>query len=328
LLAASAIVAALALVTHLSAAAELAKPARAGAVGGVGLLVLQAALAPNVIVWTSSYLLGPGFAIGAGTLVSPTSAHLGDVPGLPMLAGLPSSAAPWPVYALFLIPVGAGWLGGVIMLRQLPRPPKIWVGALLGLAVGIALGGVMAGAAAVSGGSVTRGRLATVGPSAWQTGLLAALEIGVTAALSAVALTWVARRRRMAARAAAQAAALLEYRGVVGRFAGRFGTAVVSLGLGFAGASVGGAHLLVRKGAALPRRVFRKPRFLARDHFGEQVADGAEPTVDLTKTTIPLELPQPVVDLTKHASDSPEPRRRIHPPRRPRRKSKVIKLPD
>ncbi len=339
LIAASAVVAALALVTHLSAAADLAKPARAGAVGGVGLLFLQASLAPNAIVWTSSYLLGPGFAIGSGTLVSPASAHLGDVPGLPMLAGLPSSAAPWPAYALFLIPIGAGWLAGATLLRRLPRPPKLWMAALLGAGAGAVLGALLAAAAAVSGGSVTGGRLATIGPSAWQVGLLATLEVGTPAALSAVVLAWAAQRRRAAASAAsaASAAALAEAEAAVRGFVGNLATGVFSIGLGFVGATAGGATLLVRNGTVLRRRVLR-PQFRRRRDAHVQPSEGAHPTVDLTKTTIPLDLGGPAVDLTKHpaqdsadradSADSRVKRRRVHLPRRLRRKSKVIRLPD
>ena len=190
LVAGAALLAAIVLVFHISDAAALAKPAKAGAVGGVGLLAIQAALAPNVITWSASYLLGPGFAIGAGTLVSPGHTRLGDVPAVPMLAALPSHAAPWPLYVLFLIPIGAGVLGGLTVVRRLPKAPNLAGSALLGAGVGVGVALPVALAAMLSGGPVTAGRLATVGPAALPVGLMALLEIGVPSVLAALALTW------------------------------------------------------------------------------------------------------------------------------------------
>jgi hypothetical protein len=206
LLAGAALLAAIVLLFHISDAAALAKPAKAGAVGGVGLLAIQLALAPNVITWSASYLLGPGFAIGAGTLVSPGQTHLGDVPAVPMLAALPSHAAPWPLYVLFLIPIGAGVLGGLTVVRRLPKAPNLAGSALLGAGVGLGVAVPLAVVALLSGGPVTAGRLATVGPAALPVGLMALLVIGLPSVLAAVGLTW--RREQLRRRDPSLAAAL------------------------------------------------------------------------------------------------------------------------
>jgi hypothetical protein len=212
LIAGAALLAAIVLLFHISDAAALAKPAKAGAVGGVGLLAIQGALAPNVITWSASYLLGPGFAIGAGTLVSPGHTRLGDVPAVPMLAALPSHAAAWPLYLLFLIPVGAGVLGGLTVVRRLPKAPNFAGSALLGAGVGLGVAVPLAVAAMLSGGPVTAGRLATVGPAALPVGLMALLEIGLPSMLAAVGLTWRTEqlRRRDPALAAAPSAPVAE----------------------------------------------------------------------------------------------------------------------
>jgi hypothetical protein len=196
LVAGAALLAAIVLVFHISDAAALAKPAKAGAVGGVGLLAIQAALAPNVITWSASYLLGPGFAIGAGTLVSPGHTRLGDVPAVPILAALPGHAAPWPLYVLFLIPIGAGVLGGLTVVRRLPKAPNLAGSALLGAGVGVGVAVPLALAAMLSGGPVTAGRLATVGPAALPVGLMALLEIGLPSVLAALAFTWRREQQR------------------------------------------------------------------------------------------------------------------------------------
>jgi hypothetical protein len=107
-----------------------------------------------------------------------------------MLAGLPSGAAPWPAYVLFVIPPAAGVLAGMITLRRLARPPRLRAAALYGLAIAGGIGVMAAIAAAVSGGSVTSGRFETIGPSALPVGAFAALEVGVPAFLTVVALAF------------------------------------------------------------------------------------------------------------------------------------------
>ncbi len=208
LLAASALCTALMLVTHLSDAADLARPEKAGVVGGIGLLAIQLGLAPNVLAWTGAYVLGPGFSIGAGTVVSPTRVQLGDVPGLPMLAGLPGSAVPWPVYVLFVVGPAAGVLAGLVAVRRLPRTPRWGRTLALGASIAVAVG-VLAGViAAASGGPVAAGRLATVGPSPLSTAAFAALEIGVPALLTVLGL--VAYRRYRLTHADAESASVAE----------------------------------------------------------------------------------------------------------------------
>jgi hypothetical protein len=83
---------------------------------------------------------------------------------------------------------------GVVTVRIAPTP-VIEAAPLWGFAAGSAAG-VLAGlAAAFSGGSLGDGRLAAVGPSGFQVGLVAILEIGVTAALSAACANWIILRR-------------------------------------------------------------------------------------------------------------------------------------
>jgi hypothetical protein len=81
-----------------------------------------------------------------------------------------------------------------VTVRITPTP-TIEAAPLWGFVTGAATG-VLAGlAAAFSGGPLGDGRLAEVGPSGWQVGLVAVLEIGVTAALTAGAANWMILRR-------------------------------------------------------------------------------------------------------------------------------------
>jgi hypothetical protein len=58
--------------------------------------------------------------------------------------------------------------------------------------------------AAVSGGPLGDGRLTAVGPSAWQVGVVSALELGVSAAVAAGVVNYLALRRAGALSATAR----------------------------------------------------------------------------------------------------------------------------
>jgi hypothetical protein len=189
LLAAGAGLAAAALAAHTGRAAELTRSLDPGAVGGVLLLAVGVLLVPNGAVWAAGYLAGPGFAVGAGTGVSPFGIRLGPVPALPMLAGLPQGDAPaeWS-RALLLLPLLAGVLAGLAVARAVgPQEAPGWARrrAGYGMAAGLVAGAALAGLAVLAGGSVGGGYLTAVGPSPWRLGLAVAVEVGVPAGLTA-----------------------------------------------------------------------------------------------------------------------------------------------
>ncbi|MFI6445476.1 DUF6350 family protein [Kitasatospora sp. NPDC050543] len=79
-----------------------------GPAGVLGLLLLSVALLPNAVCWGAAYALGPGFAVGTGTVVAPTGATLGPVPDLPLFALLPEpGAGGWRLLACALPPLAA-----------------------------------------------------------------------------------------------------------------------------------------------------------------------------------------------------------------------------
>jgi hypothetical protein len=170
-----------------------------GAVGAVLLLLAQLAYVPNAIVWAISFTLGPGFAFGTGTVIAPTGSALGQLPAFPMLAALPSgehSAVPAVLsVAVLFVPYLAGAFGGLLMTRAAPAL-ALETAPLWGFACGAAAGCVLGVLAAVAGGPLGDGRLAAVGPSGWQVGVVSALEVGVAAAVTAGIANW--RRLRAA----------------------------------------------------------------------------------------------------------------------------------
>ena len=117
------------------------------------------------------------------------------MPAFPLLAALPSGELPaWVGPALLLLPVLAGVLAGVLVVRRLAAAtPLVAAGeaALVGPCAGLAV----ALLAYLSGGPLGSGRLTAVGPSPWQVGLAFAVEVAVPAAATAALL---GRRRETA----------------------------------------------------------------------------------------------------------------------------------
>jgi hypothetical protein len=196
--AAAAVVLAGSLLAHLGAAANVLAQLHADASGGLMYTVVVAAVTPNAVLLAGAYLLGPGFAVGSGTLVSPAAVVLGPVPAFPLLAALPPSGnVPWWTPFLVAVPVLLGLLAAVLMTRRFPVP-TYELGALRGLLAGVGGGLVLALLTLLAGGSVGPGRMAAVGEVgtlATDTVVSAAVATGVGGLIGGVLATWWARRR-------------------------------------------------------------------------------------------------------------------------------------
>ena len=66
-----------------------------GIFGSLLLLILNLLYLPNVAIAALSYVSGAGFAVGAGTHLSPFTQDIGQIPALPLLAGLPVNSNKW-----------------------------------------------------------------------------------------------------------------------------------------------------------------------------------------------------------------------------------------
>jgi hypothetical protein len=181
-----------------------------GVTGQAGLTLLCLVYAPNLSVWATSYLVGPGFAVGVGTTVSVARVSLGALPAVPALAGLPSRPASSSASLLLGVPLAAGmtagWLlarrrlraaagppssgrltAGSASLRRLAAEAGVGLGELIGAAALAApvAGLVLALAAFASGGPLGGGRLAAMGPAIWSTAGIGAALVGAGALLAA-----------------------------------------------------------------------------------------------------------------------------------------------
>jgi Family of unknown function (DUF6350) len=199
LVAAGAMAAALALASDVHKFAAVYKLLDPGVVGSALLLLAQLAYLPNAVVWAMAYMLGPGFAVGSGTIAAPTGSVLGPMPAFPLLAALPAGAhgsgPNWLGMITLALPYLAGVTGGLIIVRIAPTA-ALESAPVRGFGCGLASGLALGMAAAFSGGPLGNERLAAVGPSPWQVALVAALEIGIAAAVTAGTANWWYVRKR------------------------------------------------------------------------------------------------------------------------------------
>ena len=182
------------LVVHWSAAVEVVDSLALDLTGGLLSLVLLAAIAPNVVLLASTYLLGSGFAFGAGTVVSPAEVTLGPVPSVPVLAALPNDGwAPGWAMALVAVPVLAAGVAAFLVGRTVPTG-SYQSAAVRGLGGGAFAGVLLTIAASWAGGSIGPGRMSVVGISFGETLMTAVVALAIGGALGALPATWWTRR--------------------------------------------------------------------------------------------------------------------------------------
>ena len=171
--------------------------------------LVNAAFAPNAALCAGSFLLGPGFAVGGATLVSPGAVVVGPLPVVPLLAALPSIGTP------------AGWVGSLMLLPPLAaavvayrtlRPRALtWDQVVLaGCGGGLAAGVGFALLASLSGGAAGPGRMRFVGPFTRDVLVHAVTACGVGALLGASAVALLVWRSNRAWPVAPEAAAPVE----------------------------------------------------------------------------------------------------------------------
>lgn len=183
LLAAGALAVLASLLMHMPDVGLLITRLQPDVAGAIMLTVLSLAYLPVVSVWGTAYLLGPGFSIGDSHVIAPLSdVAATTVPGLPLLAALPSEAPAFGV-ALPLIGVlagaGCGWL---LRRRGHTGLRGSGVAALSSVTAGISLALI----GWLCSGSLGEARLAALGPSPLLLGLVASgvLLIGALAVVA------------------------------------------------------------------------------------------------------------------------------------------------
>ena len=145
-----------------------------GIFGGALLLFLNLLYLPNAAIAAVSYFSGTGLAVGAGTLVSPLSYHLGQIPALPLLGVLPTSRIPLALFGLlFFIGIGA-----LLVLWSLPFGIQTVIQSFIFTLFAILILGYLAS------GSLITSEMGAVGVSIWKFSLSIAIELGVGAGVT------------------------------------------------------------------------------------------------------------------------------------------------
>ncbi|NUT37820.1 MAG: hypothetical protein HOV79_32645, partial [Hamadaea sp.] len=137
---------------------------RADVVGQAGVILVNLAIAPNVAVWATAYLLGPGFGFGPAGDVRASFVGLDEVrlPALPVFAAMPEDALGGAANAVLGLPLLAGIAAGWLLTRRRLRPregrvPQVrWGHLLTGSILAGPVAAVLLGLAALaSGGRLT-----------------------------------------------------------------------------------------------------------------------------------------------------------------------------
>lgn len=132
---------------------------------------------PTLTTWGLSWLSGAGFAVGAGSTVSPFDRLLGPLPALPVFGAIPDPWGEWAFFAPLLITLAVAIVAYLFgRLPELGRPP-IWRTVVTGvIAAGVA-SGWFALMALLASGSIGPGRLAVAGIDVGAFTLALSLEI-------------------------------------------------------------------------------------------------------------------------------------------------------
>ena len=163
----------------------LFEAARVDVLGATMLTLAHLVYLPTLLVWSASWLAGPGFALGTGTAVSPAGTSVGVVPGIPVLGLVPANSSMWMLVAV-LLPIACGALAGWIVRSRLVWErvgTGIWPRTAIAVGIAAVSAGVVALAAVLASGSIGPGRLSEVGPAAGPFALAIGIEVLIGAGI-------------------------------------------------------------------------------------------------------------------------------------------------
>jgi len=148
----------------------------------------QLALMPNLIAFGNSWLLGTGFSVGQGSIVSPLATELGPLPAIPMLAALPVSGSSLGVLFI-LVPLLAAFFATLLVKSYTAELRFAYASATsaaisLGLAIGFVAAAQMWILTELASGSIGPGRMNLVGVNPWIVAGVTFLEVSIASILA------------------------------------------------------------------------------------------------------------------------------------------------
>ncbi|MFF2410228.1 DUF6350 family protein [Streptomyces sp. NPDC058092] len=182
LLGGGALLVAVGLVWHAPAAQQSFVQLSGDWAGRVSVVLLALVLVPNAAVWGAAYGLGPGFALGTASTVTPLAfSGRPALPVFPLLAAVPDQGpGTAPNWAAAVVPVAAGvTVAWFTVRRTAPAHAgrhEVWSLRETALTAGLGALGCGVGTAvlaAAAGGPLGTRALAEFGPVWWLTGAAA-----------------------------------------------------------------------------------------------------------------------------------------------------------
>jgi hypothetical protein len=148
----------------------------------------QLALMPNLVAFSNSWLLGTGFSVGQGSIVSPLATELGPLPAIPMLAALPVSGSSLGVLFI-LVPLLAAFFATLLVKSYTAELRFAYASATsaaisLGLAIGFVAAAQMWILTELASGSIGPGRMSLVGVNPWIVAGVTFLEVSIASILA------------------------------------------------------------------------------------------------------------------------------------------------
>jgi hypothetical protein len=144
-----------------------------GILGSFLLFALNAFYLPNAALSILGYFTGTGFAVGAGTLVSPFTHRLGELPALPLLSVLPTTSSRWALIAVALVIA----VGAALAIWAQSSSTTTLIQSFVLVLIAITLLSYLAS------GSLMTPAMSAVGLSIWKFTLSIAVEIAIGIAL-------------------------------------------------------------------------------------------------------------------------------------------------
>jgi hypothetical protein len=177
---------AIAIFTHLATFRNITIVLQPGFFGAILLFALNLFYLPNLAVSVLAYFTGTGFAVGAGTLVSPLTHRLGEIPALPILAVLPASSSKWALIGIALIIA----VGALMATWALSSSTQALIQAIFLLLVSISA------IAYLASGALMTQAMSAVGVSIWKLllSIIIELGLGITALILLPQIKFRARR--------------------------------------------------------------------------------------------------------------------------------------
>jgi len=160
---------AIAIFTNISTFKNISIVLQPGFFGAFLLFALNLFYLPNLAVSVLAYFTGTGFAVGAGTLVSPLTHRLGEIPALPILAALPATSSKWALLAVIFVIA----LGAMMAAWALASSSRSLFQALTLITISISIISYLAS------GSLMTQAMSAVGVSIWKLALSITIEIGL-----------------------------------------------------------------------------------------------------------------------------------------------------